>query len=130
MSVRFALMALPRPFFEWKNCGRYILATMFAALSLYIASIVPHVPVCHADATVPAAPTELTATPGNGQVGLSWTAPSNGGSPITNYQKQYRKDSLTKLHDFGSFVNGVSPSFGGLHPLQLRSFSLGVCKTL
>ena len=36
---------------------------------------------------VPDAPTGLTATPGNGQVGLSWTAPSsNGGSAITGYK--------------------------------------------
>ena len=39
-----------------------------------------------APATVPGAPTGLTATAGNGQVVLAWTAPaSNGGSPITGY---------------------------------------------
>jgi len=38
-------------------------------------------------ATVLDAPTSLTATPGNGQVALSWTAPAdNGGSVITKYQ--------------------------------------------
>jgi len=37
-------------------------------------------------ATVPGAPTLNTATAGNGQVTLSWSAPSsNGGSPITVY---------------------------------------------
>jgi fibronectin type 3 domain-containing protein len=37
-------------------------------------------------ATVPGAPTGLTATPGNSQVTLSWTAPaSNGGSQVTGY---------------------------------------------
>lgn len=35
--------------------------------------------------TTPGAPTNLTATPGNAQVDLSWTAPSTGGSPITGY---------------------------------------------
>jgi fibronectin type 3 domain-containing protein len=36
--------------------------------------------------TVPGAPTLNTATPGNAQVSLSWSAPaSNGGSPITGY---------------------------------------------
>jgi hypothetical protein len=40
--------------------------------------------------TVPTAPISLTGTPGNGQVSLSWTAPSgNGGSPITDYSIQY-----------------------------------------
>ena len=39
-----------------------------------------------APATVPGAPTGLTATPGNGQVSLSWSAPSSdGGSQITGY---------------------------------------------
>ena len=37
--------------------------------------------------TTPGAPGEPTGTPGNGQVELSWTAPSDdGGSPITGYR--------------------------------------------
>ena len=37
-------------------------------------------------ATVPGAPTNVTGTPGDGQVTLSWTTPaSNGGSAITGY---------------------------------------------
>jgi hypothetical protein len=41
--------------------------------------------------TVPGAPTGLTATPGNGQLALSWTAPgSSGGSAVTDYVVQYR----------------------------------------
>jgi hypothetical protein len=41
----------------------------------------------------PSAPTNLVATAGNAQVGLTWQAPaSNGGSPITNY-KIYRGTS-------------------------------------
>ncbi len=37
--------------------------------------------------TAPGAPTGLVATPGNGQVGLTWVAPaSTGGSPITGYR--------------------------------------------
>jgi titin len=39
--------------------------------------------------TLPGAPTGLTATPGNSQIALSWTAPaSNGGAAITDYQIQ------------------------------------------
>jgi large repetitive protein len=41
-------------------------------------------------ATAPAAPTGLTATPGDGQVVLNWTAPDNGGSAIINYVVQYK----------------------------------------
>jgi fibronectin type 3 domain-containing protein len=37
--------------------------------------------------TVPTAPQNLQASPGNGQITLSWTAPSsNGGSTVTNYR--------------------------------------------
>jgi Domain of unknown function (DUF1929)/Fibronectin type III domain/Kelch motif len=35
--------------------------------------------------TAPAAPTGVTAAAGNGSATVSWTAPSNGGSPITSY---------------------------------------------
>jgi hypothetical protein len=37
-------------------------------------------------ANVPSAPTNLVATAGNAQLIISFTAPSNGGSPITNYE--------------------------------------------
>jgi hypothetical protein len=36
-------------------------------------------------ATVPGAPSGVTATPGAGSATVSWTAPTNGGSPITGY---------------------------------------------
>ena len=35
--------------------------------------------------TVPGAPTGVTATAGDGNATVSWTAPSNGGAPITRY---------------------------------------------
>ncbi len=36
--------------------------------------------------TLPGAPTPVTGTPGNGQVSVAWTAPADGGSPITGYE--------------------------------------------
>ncbi|WP_270886707.1 DUF4082 domain-containing protein [Pedococcus sp. 5OH_020] len=41
--------------------------------------------VTPAPATVPAAPSGVTATAGDGSAVVSWTAPANGGSPITGY---------------------------------------------
>ena len=35
--------------------------------------------------TAPAAPTNVVATAGDASATVSWTAPSNGGSPITSY---------------------------------------------
>jgi hypothetical protein len=35
--------------------------------------------------TAPAAPANVTASPGNASAFVNWTAPSNGGSPITSY---------------------------------------------
>ena len=39
-----------------------------------------------APAAAPDAPTLLTATPGNESVALTWSAPADGGSPITGYE--------------------------------------------
>ena len=41
--------------------------------------------VTPANLTQPAAPTNVTATAGNASATVSWTAPNNGGSPITSY---------------------------------------------
>jgi len=51
--------------------------------------------------TVPAAPTNLSGTAGNGQVVLSWTSPSgNGGSAITDYTVQYSSNGGTRWTSF------------------------------
>jgi hypothetical protein len=42
-------------------------------------------PVTISNPTAPAAPTEVTATPGNTSVTVTWSAPSANGSPITSY---------------------------------------------
>ena len=44
-------------------------------------------------ATVPNAPTALTATFGSTSVALAWTAPSTGGTAITDYVVQYSTDN-------------------------------------
>jgi hypothetical protein len=57
-------------------------------------------------ATAPAAPTGLSATAGNTQATLSWTAASNGGSNITDYLVEYSPDNST----WTTFSDGTSTS--------------------
>ena len=49
--------------------------------------------VAPAPATVPDAPTGVTAARGNAQATVSWGAPADGGSPINGYQLEYRATS-------------------------------------
>ena len=51
-------------------------------------------------ATVPGPPTTVTAVSGNAQATVTWGIPaSNGGSPITGYQLQYRPSNGTEWTD-------------------------------
>jgi len=78
-----------------------------------------------AAATVPAAPSNFTATAGDAQVMLSWTTPNNGGSPITKYQISYGatagymanwsdingSGAVTVSHTVTGLTNGTSYTF-------------------
>ncbi len=55
----------------------------------------------------PNAPTSLSATGGNAQASLSWTAPSDGGSPITDYVIEYK---LSTDSTWTTFSDGTSTS--------------------
>ncbi|MBP6459499.1 MAG: autotransporter-associated beta strand repeat-containing protein, partial [Crocinitomicaceae bacterium] len=58
---------------------------VFATANTVYAATGGGVSYCFAP-TVPSAPTSLIATPGDGQIGISFTAGNNGGSAITNYE--------------------------------------------
>ena len=74
-------------------------------------------------ATAPGAPTSLTATAGNQQVRLSWSAPgSNGGAAISGYKVEYKtsaattwttvtRTGTTPSHTFSSLTNGTAYNF-------------------
>jgi hypothetical protein len=57
-------------------------------------------------ATVPGAPTNVTASAGDGNATVSWTAPSNGGSPITSYTVTPYIGSSAQT---ATVVNGTPP---------------------
>ena len=59
--------------------------------------------------TVPGQPTGLSATPGNAQVSLVWTAPSsNGGSAITGYSISYSGGTITTGTGTSTTVTGLT----------------------
>ena len=71
-----------------------------------------------AEPTPPSAPQTFTATPGDGQVALSWTAPeSDGGSAITKYQvskdngANWTDVGLNTSHTFTGLTNGTAYTF-------------------
>jgi titin len=55
--------------------------------------------------TVPSAPAGVAGTPMNGQVALTWTAPFNGGAPITDYVVRYSSNGGTS---WTTFADGTS----------------------
>ena len=62
-------------------------------------------------AAVPTAPTALVATAGNGQVGLTWTAPGTG-SPFTNYKVNVSPNPASGPCSTGTCLTGSSsPGF-------------------
>ena len=61
--------------------------------------------------TVPAAPTNVSGVAGNGQVTLSWTAPSdNGGSAVTDYTIQYSSTGGTTWTTYADSVSASTTS--------------------
>jgi len=83
--------------------------------------------------TVPGAVTNFAATPGNGQVSLSWSAPSNdGGAVITHYQvssdngANWVNASSNIGHTFTGLTNGTPYTF---RVRAVNSIGLGVQST-
>lgn len=61
--------------------------------------------VSAAPRTSPSAPSDTVATPGNRQVLLSWTAPSDGGAAITDYTIEFK---ATTSGSWTTFTDGTS----------------------
>ena len=76
--------------------------------------------------TVPGAP-NVIATPGNAQVVLGWTAPDDGGQPVTGYRYRHSVDgtvdALAAWTDLGAVVGTVavaSLTNGTLYAFEVR----------
>ena len=67
--------------------------------------------------TVPVAPTDLTATPGNAQVSLNWAAPNNNGGATIDYYEIYENGTVLANHYtltsiiITGLTNGVTYAF-------------------
>lgn len=68
-----------------------LLAALFLGFFVYPKIIHPK------GETVPTAPRELSGEVGDGEVALSWSAPVDGGSPITSYSIKYIGSSKEEL---------------------------------
>ena len=55
--------------------------------------------------TLPNAPVLSAPTSGNGSIGITWSAPDNGGKPISDYVVQYKRASRTQWE---TFTDGTS----------------------
>jgi titin len=92
---------------------RFVITVVgLAALLVGFAGAIPA--AMAAPATIPGAPTGLTATPSNTTVALSWTAPANnGGSSITGYN--VFQGTSSGAENYGAPVNGgtlvAAPTF-------------------
>jgi peptidoglycan hydrolase-like protein with peptidoglycan-binding domain len=80
--------------------------------NVYVATPVP----------VPSAPSGLSATPGDGQVALTWTAPNNNGFAITNYLIEYRLGAGSYAAFSHSPSTSTSTTVTGLTDGKLYSF--------
>ena len=76
-------------------------------------SVVTATPVV-GSVTVPDAPTGLTAIPGSTQVSLTWIAPSDGGSPITDYLVEFSDDNGATWESFDHDDATVTETVTGL----------------
>ncbi|MGI0082543.1 MAG: fibronectin type III domain-containing protein [Nitrosopumilaceae archaeon] len=86
----------------WKKCLLFLLILPLASVTISTAYAAP----------APDPPTALTGIPGNGQVTLSWSAPTNigdGAASITDYIIEFK---LSTDNSFLTFSDGVSSSTG------------------
>ena len=78
------------------------------------------------NSTVPGVPTNLSAIVGDGSIEITFTQPSNGGSPITNYQYSLNGGSSWSAFDPIKMVSPVtinSLTNGTVYDIKLRAIN-------
>jgi plastocyanin len=75
--------------------------------------------------TVPSIPSDLAATSGDHQIALSWSAPNNGGSPITDYIVEYGPGNRTVTTAPGSSSTGCESTIDGCFIPKLSTIGVG-----
>ena len=93
-------------------------------------NIVSATPIATVQATAPSAPTNLAATTGNAQVGLSWTAPNNGGSAITRYNIEQSTDGTTWTAATPATSTGTTVTVTGLTNDQVYHFRVSATNSI
>ena len=84
--------------------------------------------------TAPAAPAAPALTTGNAQIGVAWTAPSNGGAAIDDYDVRYRQvgtTEWTRVSDGGSVGTspiGGSDDAGSTNPIDFGNIGAGITR--
>ena len=73
--------------------------------------------------TTPSAPTSLVATPGNGELSIAFTAGSDGGSAITNYEYSLNNSTWTALNPVDTTTPVTIPGLtnGTAYTVYLRA---------
>jgi len=108
-------------FKQWQVIsGGITLANPTEAITSFLmpANAVEVVATYEAIPTVPTAPQNFTATPGYGQVALSWTAPENNGSAAISHYEVSSDNGITWVmvstgtsHTFTDLTNGTEYTF-------------------
>ncbi|GFE52459.1 hypothetical protein So717_42120 [Roseobacter cerasinus] len=113
------------PTFSFRNTSTGVVTTLEGDLPFNVSGLLPDgtytvqalseeapsmITIATVSASVPAQVTTLSVTPGDGRNTLTWSAPGNGGSPITDYAIEVDSGA-----GFGTVADGTSASTGFVH---------------
>ena len=95
--------------YKTEQCG-----TFFGSTTCWDAAGPVSVTVSAPKARPPATPAKPMVTPGNTYLSVSWTAPANNGTPISDYDVRYKRTSASTWTSHAFSGTGTSTSVTGL----------------